>query len=237
MTTLHRGTIEYVGDDGLRGRETWSISCADDGVSVLQAHCRMFDSQIERWVVHTVDAAMTPLRSFVSHRVRGDFLGEGWFTFSPGRLVGRSVLSGLGEVEQTVSIEGRLDYFVPHAVSGDAWITPCYDRELGGWQTIANGFTTSLRADGSTGPLIEQHRGIRQRLVGEERITVPAGTFDTLHFCVSARPGVEEHLWVSATAPALLIRLRSDRLGTTYLLTEHEVEVGSGPDSDPSGGA
>lgn len=221
---IHRGQIEYRGDAGLRGRESWSITRADDGTKTLQAHCRMFDTHVERWVVHTVNAAMRPLRSFVSQRLRGKLLGEGWFVFEDGLLRGRSVVAGSGEMEQTVRIDGPLDYFVPHAVAGDSWITPCYDLLAGGWQPIRHGFTTSLLPDGSTGPVIERHRGIRQRLLGEERVTVPAGTFETRHFVVSPRPGVEEHLWVTADDLAMLVKLRSDRLATTYLLTEHDVE-------------
>ncbi|PVG80786.1 hypothetical protein DDE18_21280 [Nocardioides gansuensis] len=224
-SSLHSGTIEYQGDAGLRGRETWSITCADDGTRTLQAHCRMFDSRVERWVVHTVDADLRPLRSFVSQRKGGTFLGEGWFVLEDGVLTGESRTPGEGTVRRTVRLDGPLDYFVPHAVSGDSWITPCYDRAASGWQEVRNGFTTSLLPDGSTGPAIEQHRGIRQRLVGEEEVTVPAGTYRTQHFVVSPRLDVEEHLWVTDDDAAMLVRLRSDRLTTTYVLTEHRVEA------------
>ncbi|WP_122816926.1 DUF3108 domain-containing protein [Nocardioides pantholopis] len=224
MSTIHTGRIDYQGDTGLRGRESFSITCADDGTRTLQAHCRMFDSRVERWVVHTVDPRMRPLRSFVSQRIAGEFLGEGWFTFAPGRLTGRSVVRGRGEVHQEVDIEGELDYFVPHAVAGDSWITPCHDRSVEGWQDVRNGFTSSLLPDGSTGPMIEQHRGLRQILLGEETVQVPAGEFRTEHFVVSARPGVEEHLWVTADDISMLVKLRSDRLATTYVLAEHRVD-------------
>ena len=49
---------------------------------------------------------------------------------------------------------------------------------------------------------------------------VPAGEFATSHFIVSVRPGVEEHLWVTNDEFVMLVQLRSDRLATTYLLTE-----------------
>lgn len=215
-----RGVVEYRGDSGLRGRESFLVTRAQDGALTLQAHCRMFDTRIERWVVHSIDADLRPVRSFVSHRKEGAFLGEGWFTMEPGRVRGRSTVPGLGDVEQSVSVPGRLDYFVPHAVAADSWITPHLARTDHDWHPVRHGFTTSLLPDGSTGPLVEQHVGLRLRWLGEERIDVPAGDFDVDHFVVSARPGVEEHLWVTADRWATLVQLRSDRLATTYVLTE-----------------
>lgn len=219
-SVVWRGELEYRGDRGLRGVEHWSVTVEEDGSRTLSARCRMFDSQLERWVVHSVDHDFQPLRSFVTHRKQGEFLGEGWFRFTPGLLMGDSHLAGEGDLHQEIRIDGDLDYFVPHSVAADAWITPCYDLARGGWQEIRNGYASSLRADGATGPLIEHHRGLRITLVGEESVTVPAGNFDTRHFVVSARQGVEEHLWVTRDAAATLVRLRSDRLATSYVLTD-----------------
>ena len=172
-----------------------------------------------------VDEGLRPVRSFVSQRRAGAFLGEGWFTFEPGLLRGHSQTAGGGVTTQEVSIAGPLDYFVPHAVAGDSWITPCHDRSSTDWLEVRNGFTTSLLPDGATGPVIERHRGLRQRWSGREVVTVPAGEFLVDHFVVSARPGIEEHLWVTADEWATLVKLRSDRLRTTYLLCEYEEAV------------
>lgn len=222
MSTIRRGVIEYRSDRGVRGREWWSVTAEDDGSRTLAAQCRMFDSRIERWVVHSVDDRMRPKSSFVSHRKAGEFLGEGRFWFEPGVLWGHSHVRGLGAVEQHRQIEGDVDYFVPHAVAGDSWITPCYDHAAGGVQEIRNGFASSLLPDGSTGPMIEQHSGIRIWLSGAEDVVVPAGAFETWHFVVSPRAGVEEHLWVTRDDFHMLVKLRSDRLATTYVLTEFD---------------
>lgn len=214
------GVLEYRGDHGLRGVEHWSVTVADDSSRILSARCRMFDSQLERWVVHSVDRNFRPVHSFVSQRQHGQFLGEGSFRFIPGQLTADIHQFGRIDTHQEVQIDGDLDYFVPHAVAADAWITPCYDRSRGGWQEIPHGYASSLLPDGSTGPMIEQHRGLQIMLAGEERVMVPAGEFDAWHYLVSARPGVEEHLWVARNPARTLIKLRSDRLATTYVLTE-----------------
>ncbi|WP_110241537.1 hypothetical protein [Nocardioides gilvus] len=217
---LRRGVVEYRGDVGLRGRETFTVSRAPDGTMTLQAHCRMYDTRVERWVVHTVDGSLRPLRSYVSQRRAGEFLGEGRFLVEPDAVIASTRVAGMGEVTQRVPVDGPLDYFVPHAVAADSWITPHHPPGEQGWREVLRGYTTSLLPDGSTGPLTERHGGLRLRWEGKETIEVPAGAFDVDHFVVSARPGVEEHLWVSADHWATLVKLRSDRLATTYVLTE-----------------
>lgn len=229
MTRFRHGLIEYRGDRGLRGQERWSVSIDLDGTRTLSAHCRMFDTRLERWVVHSVDENMRPLRSFVSHRQHGRFLGEGRFWFEPGRLSGHSHTPA-GALAQEVHIDGQIDFFIPHAVAGDSWITPSCAPH-GGWQQIRHGYASSLLADGSTGPLIEHHADLRIRFVGQETVRVPAGEFDTSHFIVSVQHGIEEHLWVTNDAFVMLVRLRSDRLATTYVLTEL-VEEATQPSSD-----
>lgn len=222
---MRRGVVEYRGDVGLRGQETFSVTRAPDGAMTLSAHCRMFDTRVERWVVHTVDPALRPVRSYVSQRQGGEFLGEGRFVMEKDVVVANVRVAGLGEMEQRVPVDGPLDYFVPHAVAGDSWITPHHPRGEREWREVARGFTTSLLPDGSTGPLIQRHDGLRLRWCGSESLEVPAGTFDVDHYVVSARPGIEEHLWVSADDWATLVKLRSDRLATTYVLTEMTEEA------------
>ncbi|MFD2354600.1 hypothetical protein ACFSTC_42960 [Nonomuraea ferruginea] len=112
---------------GVRGREEWTLTAAEDGTRTLRAHCRMFDTDIERDVVHTASAGFRPLRSFVSHRVGGAFLGEGWFVFGEDTLESELLLRDEGRVSQRVPLTGPPPFFVPHAVCCDAWIVPAYD--------------------------------------------------------------------------------------------------------------
>lgn len=225
MSSRYRhGVIEYVGDEaGVRGREEWMLTVAEDGTRTLRAHCRMFDTAIERDVVHTAAPDFRPLRSFVSHRVGGEFLGEGWFVFGPDALDGKMLLKDEGRVSQRVPLHGPPPFFVPHAVCCDAWIVPTYDLEAGGPQPLRGGFRSSPRPNGATGPYAEEMANITATLLGEESITVPAGTFDTRHFLLTSDGGAEEHLWTSTDGDWLMVRLRSDRLASSYVLAElHE---------------
>ncbi|MFG1943647.1 hypothetical protein [Nonomuraea sp. NPDC048826] len=222
MSSRYRhGVIHYVGDEvGVRGREEWTLTAAEDGTRTLRAHCRMFDTDIERDVVHTASPGFRPLRSFITHRVGGAFLGEGWFVFGDGTLESELLLKDEGRVSQRVPLAAPPPFFVPHAVACDSWIVPTYDLATGGPQPLKGGFRSSPRPNGATGPYAEEMSDITATLVGEETITVPAGTFATRHFLLSSDGGAEEHLWTSTDGDWLLVRLRSDRLASSYELVE-----------------
>ncbi|MEV0973542.1 hypothetical protein [Microtetraspora glauca] len=228
MSRYRYGVIDYVGDDvGVRGREEWTLSVAEDGTRTLRAHCRMWDTEIERDVVHTASAEFRPLRSFISHRVAGEFLGEGWFVFGAETLESELLLGGTRR-SQRVALTTPPPFFVPHAVCCDAWIVPSYDVAAGGSQRLSGGFRSSPRPNGATGPYAEEMSDITATLLGEETITVPAGTFLTWHFLLTSDGGAREDLWTSRDGDWLMVRLRSDRLSSTYELTELREEADRG---------
>ncbi len=221
MTRYRYGVIDYVGDDvGLRGREEWTLTAAEDGTRTMRAHCRMWDSRIERDVVHTVSPEFRPLRTFISHRVAGEFLGEGWFVMGDAAVESHLLLREEGRVSQRIDLAAPPPFFVPHAVCCDSWIVPSYDLAAGGRQPLVGGFRSSPRPNGATGPYAEEMTGITAALLGEETVTVPAGTFDTWHFLLTSDGGAQEHLWTTRDGDWLMVRLRSDRLSSTYRLAE-----------------
>lgn len=220
------GVLDYVGDEvGLRGRERWLLSVHEDGSRTLRAHCEMWDTRLERDVVHTVSASYRPLRSFITQRIDGRFLGEGWFHFGAAEIVGRGVLDESGPLEQRVRLDAEPQFFIPHAVCCDAWIVPPYDSETSGALPLTAGWRASPMANGSTGPRAEPMAPVRISLLGEEQVRVPAGTFDTLHFAVEQGGGLRDDLWTTAD-DYLLVQLRSDVLRSWYRLSELTVAVG-----------
>ena len=220
------GVIDYLGDDtGLRGCERWMLSVHEDGTRTLRAHSEMWDTSLQRDVVHTVTSSFRPLRTFITQRLGGAFLGEGWFHFRPEELVSAGDLNGFGSLDQRCPLVSEPQFFVPHAVCCDAWIVPAYDLGMGGEQHLTDGWRSSPTANGSTGPCAERMPPIGVSLLGEERVTVPAGTFDTLHFAIEQPGGVRDELWTTAE-DYLLIQLRSDILNSWYHLVT--LETGSG---------
>jgi hypothetical protein len=194
----------------------------------------MWDTELERDVVHTVSDTFRPMRSFISQRIKGAFLGEGWFHLGPEHLVSAGLLAGSGALEERVPLAAEPQFFVPHAVCCDAWIVPSYDLAHGGEQRLTEGWRSSPMATGSTGPRAERMSPPRVTMTGRELVTVPAGRFDALHFTVEQDDGVLDELWV-ATPDYLLVQLRSDVLRSWYRLAELESGTGSalaGPSAD-----
>ena len=227
MIRYAQGTLDYLGDEaGPRGRESWLLSVHEDGSRTLRAHCEMWDTRIQRDVVHTVSAGFRPLRSFVSQQVGGAFLGEGWFHFRQDELVATGIVDGAEELDQRLPLAAEPNFFVPHAVCCDAWIVPAYEVGQGGAQYLRQGWRSSPMANGSTGPRAEQMPPLRVTLDGTERVTVPAGTFDTLHFTLEQEDGVCDEMWTT-TEDYLLVQLRSDVLRSWYRLVE--LVTGPGP--------
>lgn len=226
------GVLDYVGDDvGLRGRERWLLSVHEDGTRTLRAHCEMWDTQLERDVVHTVSAGFRPLRSFIGQRIEGRFLGEGWFHFRTAELVAGGVLDECGPLKQCIGLDAQPQFFIPHAVCCDAWIVPSYDLRTSCAQLLTAGWRASPMANGSTGPRAEPMAQLRVSLLGEERVRVPAGTFDTLHFAVEQEEGLRDEIWTT-TEDYLLVQLRSDVLLSWYRLSE--LNTGAGAALAPS---
>ena len=222
MADAERGVLAYLGDGGsVRGREEWTLSVAPDGSRLLRSSCWMFDTQIERHVVHTVSAGFRPVRSFVSQRQRGEFLGEGWFVFSPRELEAQLVSPAGERQEQRQELQRPMPYFVPHVVAADSWILASYDCRAGGRQALPGGYASSLRADGSTSPRALELPELAAEMVGRETVDGPAGCYHTWHFVVQPYGGVEEHIWTTTDGNWTMVRLRSDRLATTYELVEH----------------
>jgi hypothetical protein len=76
---------------------------------------------------------------------------------------------------------GRLKTFQNHAIACDSWHFKHYDIAKGGPQRIPQVLLSSPDHRGATGPLFYEI-GITMTYVGEEKITVGAGTFDAHHF-------------------------------------------------------
>ena len=86
---------------------------------------------------------------------------------------------------------------------------------------VGSSFTTSLSANGGTGPaLVRIDSGrLRIRDFGPEVVTVAAGRFDTHHVRVEVSDVDSFDIW-AAGEDCVPVRLTSDGLGQTFELVE-----------------
>lgn len=215
------GVIDYVGDEaGVRGRETWQLTVHADGARSVGAHCRTWDSGIDRRVVHTVTASFLPVRTFVTQHIAGRFAGEGWFRFGDPDIESVVLDEGAARRDLALTVSRQVRFFVPHVVCCDAWIVPSYDLARGGAQELAGGWRSSPLPDGGSDPVAVEIPAMTATLVGEERVRVPAGTFSTWHFVLEQPDGQTDEVWTTTDGDWLLVQLRCDALRSWYRLTQ-----------------
>jgi hypothetical protein len=179
-----RGKILYISDDGTeRGREWFGFTYRKDRQITLRAYCEIDDAQVQRDVVQTMDERYHPLDCFVRLHVKGEFLGTGWIRVTDTEAECEVSNVVLGRVHQRVPLAVPAESLVSHPISSDALLMAAFDHSkperIQSWE---GGLSTSPLLDGASGPFISVSRQRSVEYVGPEKITTPAGTFDTHHY-------------------------------------------------------
>ena len=221
----YRGRIDYVHrSDGDIGREWFSVTVQPNGDRTLRAHCEMDDVELLRDVVQTLDGDWLPVDVFVRLTQHGRFVGSGWFNFEEDGIQCESVTADAGRVSQWMPTEGRVRLFASHPLSADGMQCAGYDHGSDERiQTIRPWANPSPRPDGASGPIAAVGKKVIE-YVGEEEITVPAGTFETRHYLLHpSRPDwTPLETWV--TGPDyVFVKLSWDVTGADYVLAELEL--------------
>ena len=216
------GRINYIHDDGHeRGREWFTVTTHQEGYRVVRAMCEMDDSQILRDVTFTLADDFKPVETYVRLVKAGKYKGSAWFTFEGDEAKCESWMTDLGRVSQKITVAGGVASFGPHPVLCDCFHTALYDHSNPlKIQPVERILHSSPEPDGSTGPMLGRWEfGVEY--VGEERISVPAGEFDTLHyrFNLENYGWPPEDIWV-LPGSRQFVKIPWDVLKTTYVLAE-----------------
>ncbi len=225
-----RGTIAYTsvkperrGQE--RGREYFMINVHSDRRRTCIAHCEIDDRpSVMRDVTYSLDPDWMPTDCFVRITVGDRFTGTGWFKFFADHAECETYTALEGRVRQRMDLRRPLLTFQNHAIACDAWHLRLYDRSQGpGVQGIEQILLSSPDHRGATGPMLFSI-GIGIEYVGEECISIGAGSFDALHFRFVASPGLpQEHpaydIWCTNDGEYLFL------LGVTggYMQTHYEL--------------
>ena len=226
-----RGTVLYTSKkpermNQERGREYFWISTHADGSRTCTAHCEIDDRpSVMRDITYSLDKDWVPTDCFVRISVGDAFMGTGWFRFHPQYAECETYTKLEGRVTQRMDIDTPLVTFQNHAIACDAWHLRLYDRTKPGPQKIEQILLSSPDHRGATGPMLFSISMFMQ-FIGEERITVKAGTFDALHFQFVSAPGLPiEHppydIWCTADGEFLFLKGGvAGYMQTHYELTE-----------------
>jgi len=183
-----RGTIRYtstkperLGQE--RGREYFSITDQADDVRLVHAHCEIDDApNVIRDVVLAMDSNWYPLDCSVRITVGDQYEGTGLMIFTPEYAECQTINGRDGRLSQRIELTERVRWLGSHPICGDALCLRIYDLANGpGKQFFPNLMLTSPDHRGATGPMLFR-LGFGLEFVGPERISVAAGSFDSLHF-------------------------------------------------------
>lgn len=172
-----RGTYEYVkGDSGkFRGEDDFTLTVNADGTRTMRMFSLVQETGIMRDITHRVDKNFRPIETFTLTYRNGVRTGTGLFIFDGSKGRGL-VLSNSGILTQEVEMPGFFAA-VPHSMAADGWYFGEYDKAKGGVQHVK---LFNPHGGGDTnGSVLARIQTAPVKFIGKERITVPAGTFET----------------------------------------------------------
>lgn len=224
-----RGRIAYTSNkpDRLghdRGREVFTVTVHNDGRRSLIAHAEIDDRpSVLRFAQLNLDPKWQPTDAFIRITVGDQFRGSGWFRFTDKDVECETFTATEGRISQRWPLNGPAPMFGGHAISNDGWCTKLYDLNGPKTQTLPRFVVSSTDHRGATGPYVSPV-SVTMSLVGREKITVKAGTFDALHFSFGDVQGLPvEHplyeVWVTADGNYTFLK----GFVGGYMMTEYEL--------------
>lgn len=194
------------------GEEDWHLTVHPDGSRTMRATNFRYEGDVHRTVVLRVAETFRPLDLYAAYWVNGAWSGTGLFAVT-GDTMSAVVETRYGRIEQTLTVPEHFS-FIPHPLSTNAWLGWYYDRDKGGPQTITV-YDLLARVQGPAviGPMYQQTLAY----LGEQNITVPAGTFTTQHYKVD--DAVDLYL---TGQDALMVRFEWEPADRIFELTELE---------------
>ena len=218
----YKGKILYLGDTvGERGREWFTVTKHPGGLRTIRAMCEIDDTEVLRDVIYTANSKWQPIDAFIRLTVAGKFMGSGWFRFSDQLAECETFMADVGRVSQRLTLNQPPPFFGVHPVACDCWCLGGFDHTSGAAvQVLRQGMMSSLLSNGASGPMLHSF-DLTIEYLGEQEVTVPAGTFQTNHyrFLLDDRPA--EELWCFGE-DLIFVKIRWEHLATTYVLTELE---------------
>jgi hypothetical protein len=200
----------------VRGRETFMFTVHTDGKRTMRAHCEIEEPSptVMRDVTYSLDENDVPMDCFVRLTIGDKFMGSGLFIIKDGYVECESYGPTIGRVSQRVKIVGGFDGFGTHPIQGDAYMTKKVDISKGPCTHQLRAFLPSIDHRGATPPLIAESN-MQLSYVGEETVTVKAGTFDCRHYRFTDEHGgmvsdkgshPDYDMWVTADEDAIFVK-------------------------------
>jgi len=181
-------SFRVLGSNEYRGEEDWRLTVHTDGSRTIRMTNPLKATQILRDVVLRVDRNYRPLHAHVSHWYQGRHRGAGFY-WTEGSYLHAVVSAPNGTLRQTVAVPGKFS-IGSRPQAPFAWHAAYYDFEKRGVQ-VGTAYVMDRPGD-SVGSILGEVVPVEVELIGEDELTVGAGTFDTWHFRIAK----DLELWV-----------------------------------------
>lgn len=196
-----------LGDGRDRGWERFRLTVHPDGSrSILMWHgLRARSAQFT--VALRTEASFRPLDAYVSYWNDGKFKGSAAMRVSGGAL---DVVShgAWGSFRERIDVPDRFSIGT-HPIAADGWHL---------WVADVAGIPAQVYGLEASGDPAKPIRGVVRAMpvqtIGYERISVPAGEFDTTHYRIAGGTDI----WVHGE-DRLMVRMRAERSDRDYVLT------------------
>ncbi len=200
-----RGRYAYttLKDRRARGSEDFHLTVRSDGSRSLSMWHDIFARHSQFSVNLQLDAAQRPTEAFVSYWTVNGYKGSTHIKVDGSQLLA-DYRGQSGDLKKTLEVPAQFS-IGSHPVAGDGWHT--FDC-----QGNTRVYSMEATADLSK-PMFGQLTDLPCETLGAERVTVPAGTFDTLHY----RIGGVSDVWVTAQ-DRMMVKFITEKFDRAYTL-------------------
>ncbi len=214
ITRWAEGTYRYLADGGkrLRGFEKFRLNVHPDGTRTLMMWHDLFARDLQYSVMLRVAADFRPLQAFANYWTDTGYKGSVFITVTGNEL--QAIAHGpVGAVTQRLAVPDDLSIGT-HPVAGDGWHMWHVDPHGKGVQKTGALYGIESSGDLSK-PVLGTLSSMTFQVLGEEAVTVPAGTFPTTRYRLAGRSDV----WV-LMPDRIVIKMSNSGRGYDYVLTE-----------------
>ena len=210
------GAYQYLGDNGERERgiEKFRMNVHPDGTRTLIMWHDLYARNLQYSVILRVEENFRPLQAFANFWTENGYKGSTFITVKGDTM--ETITHGpVGQVTQAIDVPHGLS-IGSHPVSGDGWHMWHVDPDAEGVQRSGALYGIESSGDLSKPPL-GALTYMPMEVMGEETVTVPAGTFETTKYRLAGRTLV----WV--TMPdRIVVKMNNSGRGHDYVLTRLE---------------
>lgn len=214
------GTHSFYEEDGetLRGEEYFRMIAHGDGSRTMMITKNMFSNDRQHNITMRVDPMFRPIEAYASYWYPDGFKGSVRVTVDRDQLHATS-WGPVGRTEHEVLVPEALA-IVSHGEGLNAWSASVQDPKdtqpgVSARELARTSYFISPVKDGD-GPVLGKLTPATLTRVGEETITVPAGTFETIHYSTGAL-----EIWAMKGDRVLVQQIFR---GEHYVLTEYDMK-------------